>query len=279
MTVTKRIIIILFLFFNSESFSVFHTKQSYEKEGFSERTVFRLDLEKFPLKVCLDGNLPPGWPAVINEAADMWEVAVQDFYNKYLNSYAEREVRKQFESLFNLFNVYSNCKSKGIEPDVYVSRNRLNSADYTHSLFYVGKKTAEEKTVGRTNYEVIPTWFGLSYELYYLVIDFDKETYFGVETVSRHGRERFLINTAMHELGHVLDMVHSKEQDLMYWDDTYCLGKICRPTERNVYDFLSSYLGPGMKFDLHFYIADVQIKKKIKGETPDAWAVELLAPR
>ncbi len=185
----KRIIILLF-FFSNGAFSAFYTKYSYEKlsknkEGFKEVVLFEWPSSEFPLKVCVDRNLPSGWFEVIKEAADMWEVAVKSFYRKYIYPYTDREGRRNFASLFfNLFNVYSNCKSRGIEPDVYVSRNRLNSADYEHSLFYASNK----KRVGITNYKELFDWLRLSYDIDYMVIDFDKETPFSTSLGPYHNR-------------------------------------------------------------------------------------------
>ncbi len=82
----------------------------------------------------------------------------------------------------------------------------------------------------------------------------------------------------MHELGHVIGIAHSKERKLMYYYNTYCLGKTCPPTERNIYDFLAYYFIRTGVNPLIIYVADVQIKKKLRGEVLDEWAVELLSP-
>lgn len=241
MIVMKRIMILLF-FFSNGAFSAFYTKYSYEKlsknrEGFKEVVLFEWPSRELPLKVCVDSNLPSGWFEVIKKAADMWEIAVKKFYRKYIHPYTDQEGNKYFSSVFfNLFNVYSNCRGRGIEPDVYVSRNRLNRADYTHSLFYASNK----KRVGVTNYKELFDWLRLSYNIDYMIIDFDKETPFSTSLGPWHNREQLLINTAMHELGHAIGIAHTKERKLMHYHNTYCLGKTCPPTERNIYDFLTS---------------------------------------
>ena len=64
--------------------------------------------------------------------------------------------------------------------------------------------------------------------------------------IDNNGSSMYFLNTALHELGHVLSLGHTKKPNLMYPDASVIAGgKLIKPDESNIRTFLMRYAEVG----------------------------------
>ena len=191
-----------------------------KEEGYNDVISYRFDIDDFPIYICISNNMSGTKACLISRAADIWEEEYGIYLKKFQN--IAQAMRKEILPPYNLFKLI--CSNY----DVYIREEDLYQPGRT--------------VYGRTDYRT----FFFKLWLWDMKILFNKSFGFNFfPEVDNNGSPMYFLNTALHELGHVLGLGHTKIPNLMYPDAYIMKEKLFLPDESNIKVFLKLYAEVG----------------------------------
>lgn len=206
---------------------------SYEREGYKKIEWYKFEPERFPILVCIDPLLSARKQSIVNQAVNLWRNA----YHAYVNYLISKRV------------LFRSDIGKNI-PDTNLLQARICNADSTlwYRFIFINEKSIKPNVLGNVlgNTLIHPLrYFWIRFELDFIEIVMNKNIKFNLGKTSIYDDSVYYETVIYHELTHALGLVHSNNSTaspLMHWNAWLCRGKICRPSRKEIENFLDLYV-------------------------------------
>jgi len=231
-----KAVIFIFLFFSFLGGAEEWVERcTHSKTGFTYHLFALLDLDDFPIEVCIDRGFSQEKINDIYTAFALWNDAYLNYVFDNVNLLVKKGAltrmgNKKVEFTKIPVRLFTQC-DKNKDPYILIKHKSLNKLGNTD---YLGSTKPIDNGVLFKN---------LDYILITITTDRPLITSDTNRQMRKHTKDYFL-DIVLHELGHAIGIPHIKNDSLMKWEYERCdsFSGICYPTDRSIRVFLNPYL-------------------------------------